>query len=321
MQLDSRSIGWTDATSKPLGLLRGWNRDARLDEISSLQELSKPLRTAHQLKKLALNPRSADDEFQFAVLGDVEPGRFWVSRKLFNVPGVFARQLRAIQSHQIDFCIQLGDMVSRGTRRNYLRLLREMSRVGVEKPYLTVIGNHDRISPHRLSSARIYRSCFGETNYFFDRGGVRFVVLDTSARRLKGNQLRWLNLCLKTDLRTVVLTHIPPAALRVWTDFASARGVGGFTRGAAEFTEIMADHKVDRVYLGHIHGFGVQDFLGVRYVLSGGGGSPLFPSGASDRFHHYIIVSAGPRGITETVHSLDGGKFHIPGSKIIITHH
>ncbi|MFC1680053.1 hypothetical protein ACFL2T_07585, partial [Elusimicrobiota bacterium] len=53
------------------------------------------------------------------------------------------------------------------------------------------------------------------------------------------------------------------------------------------------------VYFGHIHGFGVQDFSGVRYVLTGGGGSPLFPSGARDRFHHYLVVSVGPDGVSE----------------------
>lgn len=286
---------------------------------AGLAELSAPLRTNAQLERLAENQRSAADEFQFAVLGDAEPGRFWISRRLFNRPGVFERQLAAIQEEPVDFLIQLGDMVSRGTPRHYHRLLRRLSRTGLRKPYLTVIGNHDRLHPHRRSDARLYRACFGSTNYAFDYACARFVVLDTSAKRVSARQMRWLDRVLDSSRPKLVFTHIPPNPLRPWTDFAGARGLGGFQRGADELTGLFSSRGVDRVYLGHIHGFGVQDYRGVRYVLSGGGGSPLFPSGALDRFYHYIVVSVAPGGIRETVRGLDGGCFEIPAGKVLIS--
>jgi hypothetical protein len=62
----------------------------------------------------------------------------------------------------------------------------------------------------------------------------------------------------------------------------------------------------------------VQDHLGVRYVLTGGGGSALFPSGASDRFHHFLTVELGPHGIRERVHGMDGRAFHIPSAPVIL---
>jgi len=296
-----------------LGFLDDWP-----EAEPQLRLLSEPLRTSRQLELLAAAPRRIEDAFQFAVLGDAEPGRFWFSRKLFNKPDVFVRQLGRVQGHPIDFTIQLGDMVSRGIHRNYYRFFRDLHDVGLEKPYLTVIGNHDRHSPHSRSTSHLYRACFGRPNYYFDHGGVRFVSLDSSARCLTATQLRWLDLVLRVPALKVVFTHIPPSTLRDWTDIPGSRGIGGFRRGAEEFTAIMSRRGVDRVYLGHIHAFGVQDHGGVRYVLTGGGGSPLFPSGVKDRFHHYIVATASPAGIEETVHSDDGTRFAIPRGKVII---
>lgn len=284
-----------------------------------LDEFSSPLRTELQLSRLAAGRRGPAENFQFAVLGDAEPGRFWWARRLFNTPGAFERQLSEIQTRPVDFSIQLGDMVSRGIHRNYERFFHLLSGVSLRVPYLTVIGNHDRVNPHRKSSSALYRACFGPTNYSFDHGGARFVVLDTSSHGLTRRQLKWLDLVLRTDLRKVVFTHIPPACLlRRWTDFIGARGLGGFRPGAEEFSLIVSRRAVDRVCLGHIHCFGVQDHLGVRYVLTGGGGSPLFPGGTPDRFHHYLVATVSGRDVSETVYSADGGQFDIPQAKVLI---
>ncbi|MBI4424331.1 MAG: metallophosphoesterase [Elusimicrobia bacterium] len=296
-------------------------RDYRkaLAEEALLAKLSRPFRTATQLERLRRAPRKADEPFSFAVLGDAEPGRFWIFRKLFNVPGVFERQLAAMQGHPVDFSIQLGDMVSRGIMRNYLRFFRTLAQVGVRRPYLTVIGNHDRLSPHHRSNAALYTASFGRTNYSFDHGGIRFVCLDTSAHALTRHQLQWIDRVLETPLHKVVFTHIPPACLRRWTDFGASRGIGGFRPGAEELTEILSRRRVSRVYLGHIHGFGVQDYKGVRYVLTGGGGSPLFPSGCNDKYHHFIVARATPAGIRETVHTLERGSFEIPSGRVVFS--
>lgn len=300
-----------------LGRVRLRRREAAA-ERAELAQLSRPLRTSRQLAELAAAGRSPGSEFEFAVLGDVEPGRFWFSRKLFNVSGVFERQMRAIQEHPVDFSVQLGDMVSRGTAGQYRALFENLALLKPARPYLTVIGNHDRYAPHLRSNADFYRACFGKTNYAFDHGGVRFVVLDTSLRAVNAGQLRWLDLMLRTELRKIVFTHVPPAVLS-WARFAGAGGLGGFRRGAEKFIEIVSRRRVERVYMGHIHGFGVQDLRGVRFVLSGGGGSPLFPSSVQDRFYHYIVVKVGPRGIEDAVHSLDGHKFKIPSGKVLIS--
>ena len=278
-------------------------------ELDSLRSLARPFRTDEQLTKLAASPRGAGETFRFAVIGDAEPGRFWFSRTLFNTPGVFWKLLKRADRSGSDFIFQMGDMVSRGTVLNFWTFIKGLFSEGPSTPYLTAIGNHDRHKPHGITNDRVYRAAFGSPDYAFDRGGRRFIVLDSSAGRVTQVQLAWLSGLLNPEVPTVVFTHIPPAPLSEWTDWGSIKGAGGFKEGSAEFMRLMSANKVQRVYMGHIHGLGVLERGGVKYGLPGGGGSPLYPGPVKTRLHHWLSVEAGPRGLVETVHAADGSSF------------
>ncbi|MBI4371137.1 MAG: metallophosphoesterase [Elusimicrobia bacterium] len=295
--------------------------DDRRPPPPELLGLARRWRTERQLGRLARLPAAAAGTARFAVLGDVEPSRFWIWRRLFNREGVFPRQMAAIRAAPAAFVVQLGDMVEKGRPERYARFLRQLRRADLGRPYLTVIGNHDRSRPNGSSHSTLYRRLFGRANYAFDHAGTRFVVLDSSARRLTAAQRRWLRLVLDAPGRKVVFTHMPPAHLGLWGGVGPAHAIGGFTGGAREFSEIVSAARVSRVYMGHVHAFGVQDYRGVRYVLTGGGGSALFPSGAADRFHHFLAVECGPAGVRERVHALDGRSFEIPAAPVILPAH
>ncbi len=293
--------------------------DRQLPE--SLLLLASRLRTERQLRRLSRLPSATGDRVSFAVLGDAEPSRFWIYRKLFNREGVFHQQMSELQKLPLTFTVQLGDMVSKGIVSNYDSFLRGLRRVWSGRPYLTVIGNHDRSRPNGKSHSTLYRGLFGKPNYFFDHGGVRFVVLDSSAKRVSKTQLKWLKLALAVPGRKVVFTHMPPVQLGLWGGVGRVHALGGFIGGAREFAEIVSAAKVSRVYMGHVHAFGVQDHGGVRYVLTGGGGSALFPSGNRDRFHHFLTVEITPGGIRDRVHALDGQVFVIPQGVVLLPTH
>ncbi len=276
-------------------------------DIGTLQKHSRPWRTDEQLAKLAKTPSS--DRFRFAVIGDAEPGRFWISRRFFNSPGVFWKLLARADRSGSDFIFQLGDMVSRGTVARFWEFIRGLASAAPKTPYLTAIGNHDRHKPHGITNDRVYRATFGSPDYSFTRGGWRFVVVDSSAGRITPAQLKWLAGELSPSIPTVVFTHIPPAPLSEWTDWGALKGAGGFKAGSAEFMALMAANKVSRVYMGHIHGLGVLERDGVKYVLTGGGGSPLFPGPVKKKLHHWLSIEAGPDGLVETVHAVDGSSF------------
>ena len=276
------------------------------DEVAVL---AAPLRTEHQLAKLQAAPRAKGESFRFAVIGDAEPGRFWFSRALFGVPGVFWKLLRRADNSGVDFTVQLGDLVSRGLRSKFRDVFRGLRAMNLKKPFLTLIGNHDRHKPHGVSNDRLYRRYWGDTDWVLDRGDWRFITLDNSAGRLTAEQLEWLRRSMVPGKRFIVFLHIPPAPLSVFTDYGGLKGAGGFKQGAEEFMRLMSAHKVDRVYMGHVHGLAAVTRDGVRYVLSGGGGSPLYPNASLNLIHHSLEVEVGPLGVSETVHPLDGRPF------------
>lgn len=284
-------------------------RARSVGDLGILEKHANPWRTDEQLTKLAASPRSASESFTFAVIGDAEPGRFWISRKMFNSPGVFWKLLRRAERSKPDFILQLGDMVSRGTISNFWTFIKGLILSRTETPYLTVIGNHDRHKPHGVTNDRVYRAVFGSTDYSFTRGGYKFVIVDSSAGRITAPQLEWLRRELSPSVPTVVFTHIPPAPLSEWTDWGRLKGAGGFWEGSTAFMDLMSANKVARVYMGHIHGLGTLERGGVKYVLTGGGGSPLFPGPVKRRLHHWLSVEAGPAGLVETVQAADGSSF------------
>lgn len=265
---------------------------------------SRRWRTETQLESLRGGGAERADRVDFAVIGDAEPGRFLWSRLLFGTPGAFHSQLAGIRAEPVDLVIQLGDMVSRGLPGHYAEFLDELDRHRPGRPYFTVLGNHDRRSPHGHSDASEYRAAFGEPNYFFDRGPARFIILDTSEEGLRDSQRRWLNHALDTDRIKLVFMHKPPAGLAPWV----AGRFGGFVKGSDAMMRLFSRRGVARVYMGHVHGFAQARVDGVTYVLTGGGGSPLYPSLVPHRFHHYLVVSAGPDGVSETLQKLGGER-------------
>ncbi|MFH1725017.1 MAG: metallophosphoesterase [Elusimicrobiota bacterium] len=268
----------------------------------------------------SLHPES-NESFTFAVIGDVEGGRFPWQRWWSPGKDAFLRQLRAIHAQSPDLIVQLGDFVSKGTAENYgayLRLIGEE----VSLPMFHVIGNHDRSRPNGEADKSLYRALFGEGDYSFDHNGWRFVAVDSSDSRLGSAQLAWLDRELETPLRKVVFTHVVPAFLEGRLQStgpadisAQFRGSGFFKEGSERFGEIMSERAVERVYMGHIHAFGSAVHKGVRYVLTAGGGSPLYPlppDYPKRKKAHYLIIEAGPDGLKETVHELDGTSFSLP---------
>ncbi|MDX6768960.1 MAG: metallophosphoesterase [Elusimicrobiota bacterium] len=276
----------------------------------AVARLAAPLRTERQLARLQERPRAPGESFRFTVIGDAEPGRFWFSRLLFGRPGVFRRLLERADASGSDFILQLGDLVSRGLRARFRDLFVQLRAARLSTPFLTVIGNHDRHAPHGVSNDRLYRRYWGATDWVLDRGDWRFVTVDSSAGRVTPEQLAWLDSVLVPGKRFVVFTHVPPAPLGEFTDYGRLKGVGGFREGSAAFMRLMAERGVERVYMGHVHGLGAVERDGVTYVLTGGGGSPLYPSPLR-RLHHALDVEIGPEGVHETVRPLDGAAFRL----------
>ena len=283
-----------------------------------------------------LPPRGAADAFSFGVIGDSEPGRFWWER-VFN-PGreAFLEQWRSLQAGPAEFVLQLGDFVSEGDVPHYREHVSLIEREAA-KPFLRCVGNHDRSRPNGDADKNLYDAVFGARDYFFDHAGWRFVSVDSSDRRLTPSQVGWLKAALAVPGPKVVFTHVPPAFLRklaplpevgeleAWSDDkgeAEAQKdylrdflTNYFDEGSEAFEDLVSGADVRAVYMGHVHAFWAADHRGVRYVISGGGGSPLYPlppGYPKKRFAHVLSVRSGPSGLTETVVPHRGAPFVLP---------
>lgn len=296
---------------------------------SDLIEAGKRWANAAQAALLTrINP-APKPSFSFAVMGDSEPGRFpW--ERVFS-PGKKApgQLLRAISGKKLDFVFRLGDMVSTGNAKNYRRHVAFLEKEA-SLPIFSVIGNHDRSRPNGAADKTLYQVVYGKSDFFIDYNGWRFVGLDTSDRLLRPDQLAWLEQTLATPLRKMIFTHVPPKYLKGKFEYCppqaspqqpSTQGywkdvfTGFFDKGSKEFEELVSRHGVERVFMGHIHAFGVADYRQTRYILSGASGSPLYPTPPDMpqcKITHYLEVRAGPGPVSETGHDLDGGEFNLP---------
>lgn len=272
-------------------------------------------------KRLAAAPPSASG-VSFGVIGDAEPGRFFWERWFNPGADVFARQLDELQARGPELIMQLGDFVSKGIAKNYREHLELLAR-HAHLPLFHIQGNHDRSAPNGPADKNLYRAVFGAGDYFFERGGWRFVAFDSADYAVTDAQLDWLDAALDTEVPAIIFMHIPPDYLKgkVFSkgpgdkDIQAAFLAGWFDGGAARFREIVERRRVKRVYMGHIHSFAQGEVGGVKYVITAGGGSPFYPlppGYPTRRKGHYLWVQAQSNGsLTETVHELDGTTFPI----------
>ncbi len=276
-----------------------------------------------------LTPRPAGETFTFGVIGDAEHGRFWWERVFSPEKAAFLNQWRALQSSDADFAFQLGDFVSEGTAENY-REHAALVEKEATKPLLRCIGNHDRARPNGDADKNLYDAVFGARDYYFDHGGWRFVSLDSSDRKVTGAQLAWLKAALAVPGPKVIFTHVPPDYIKsiqplkevgeLETEDDDKGAVSDFFTnyfkdGSKEFEDLVTNGGVKAVYMGHIHAFWAADHRGVRYVISGGGGSPLYPlppGYPKKKFAHVLRITAGPSGLVETVVPYKGAPFVLP---------
>jgi Icc protein len=152
-----------------------------------------------------------------------------------------------------DFIIAGGDLVSDESEESYRRLQALLS--PVEAPIHFLMGNHD----NREAFRRVFRperpASTEPVTEVFERGGVRFLLLDSilpgkEEGRLGGEQLHWLEaeLAAHPDRPTWVFLHHQPLPIYIrWLD---ALGL----QDQEEFLAVLARHpQVEAVCYGHVH--------------------------------------------------------------------
>jgi 3',5'-cyclic AMP phosphodiesterase CpdA len=158
-----------------------------------------------------------------------------------------------------DFVMLDGDITDFGIRDEFEWIHDIMSKLN--KPYMTVIGNHDLSG----NGEKVYKKMYGSLNDSFLYRDFKFILLNTNSREYAFNgkvpDLDWLQTQLAGDdfQRAVVISHVPPFD----DDFD--------IKLAARYNEMLyTSGKVNLSLHGHQHAFRDTTYNEghIRYLVS-----------------------------------------------------
>ncbi|NEU07935.1 metallophosphoesterase [Flavihumibacter sp. R14] len=142
-----------------------------------------------------------NDTLRFIVCGDSQASQ--------NEVELFVKKANELQG--LDLVFLAGDISDFGSLQEMEWLVRDFQ--NLKAPYFAVIGNHDLLG----KGADVFKRMFGDLNYSFSYGGVKFVCHDTNGREYKFNgtvpDVNWLQTELIADGSVssyIALAHVRP---------------------------------------------------------------------------------------------------------------
>jgi hypothetical protein len=240
---------------------------------------------------------AATAAFQFVAYGDTRT-RHDVHRKVVEAILKYAAP---------DFIVQTGDMVADGSDSSLWPTFFDIEHQLLRKAaYFPALGNHER------NDSFFYQFFGGKAYYSFNWGNAHFTILDSDVPNVAptpaardafwAEETRWLEDDLQRNQNAeyrFVAAHHPPM-----TAVAKRQDDNPHMKALIPMFE---KYKVTACIFGHDHNY--QHYLknGVHYIITGGGGAPLYD------------VDMPPADITKKVISTENFVvFKVDGKKLRI---
>jgi len=259
--------------------------------------------------------------FRFLVFGDSGTG----SPEQRSLAQLMLRERPAFVLHNGDLAYPRGQFLHLLTR--YLDIYQDLFK---RAPVFAAPGNHEYESDngegyfalHAPPSETVPLPERGRY-YSFDWGDVHFVSLDTNlplARAIQGTgaMLQWLDQDLartRRPFRVVFFQHSPYPTSVHETDVTSAQV-------RQHIVPILERYNVHVVFGGHEHSYQISKPLrggrpvdpgaGTVYIITGGGGAPLYPVvprphlAYAESAHHFLRVEVDGPSLTVQAVRIDG---------------
>lgn len=213
---------------------------------------------------------------------------------------------QAIEKEHPLFVIKPGDLVDNGTNATHWIDFFQASPFVHNSTLYPVLGNHENYS-HLFFS--YFSLPFNERWYSFENGPVHVVGLDSNTRnRYRLLQFLWLVHDLRAHHRpfTIVFFHHP---------VYSSSEHGNTTILQKIWAPVFERYHVDIVFNGHDHNYEHSLINGVIYIVTGGGGSPLYDNGHSpwtvysEKTYHYCLLTVNSSTLLFEAKKPDGFVF------------
>ena len=260
---------------------------------------------------------AAREVLRFAVYGDTRDGH-----------DVHRQLVADVLGFRPALVLQTGDLVHHGGAAEEWRIFDDITgAMRRQLPYYPARGNHD-VSAEGFYEARVTRPVLSGNKlyYAFEQGDVHFVAIDTQQPLgPESEQGRWLEADLaqaQAAGRTIVpffhkaIFSIGPHAAEA--DVQALQPI---------LHPLFRRHGVRLVFQGHDHVYYRTVRDGITYVVTGGGGAPLYdgehrelglPGDVFEKVHHFCIVDEAAGRFEVTAYRSDLtelDRFEVPAGR------
>lgn len=207
-----------------------------------------------------------DEPFTFVVYGDNRSNAY-----------IHRRIAEEIVDVAPSFLLNTGDLVNDGNNLDdWYLFFNAISELLRKTPYMPTIGNHENNSANYFN---LFSLPENERWYSFEFSNARFIALSTEEDYSPGSpQYEWFSQNLSSRPDSIdwvfVYLHRPP--------YSSGTNHGSDLRVRSILCPLFEEYGVDMVFSGHEHNYERSLVANVYYIVTGGGGAPLYPVGSSE---------------------------------------
>jgi hypothetical protein len=220
-------------------------------------------------------------------------------------PAVHRRVANSIAASGARFTLVTGDLVDTPEDPAAWAEFRDIVKELRKKPYDCAVGDHDP------GEKLYFKKELGLDRLYYDRkdGDFHIFVLDSSGKFADKDQVDWLEktAAASTAKHKIAVMHHTPYSIK-------ASRVAEAEELRPKIHPLLVKLKFCAAMCGHVHAFYTTLRDGVRYVVTAGGGAPLYsidaslgqPGDLSRKFHHFVGFKIAGSRIEGHVYDPDG---------------
>jgi 3',5'-cyclic AMP phosphodiesterase CpdA len=227
--------------------------------------------------------KSIEPPLQFAVIGDSRDGE-----------KVYAQLLQRILKRKPNFIVHLGDMIPRPHEKEWKAFF-EISKP-IDLPFFPVVGNHD--VGNTVRGEEIYQKQFflpeGRTYYAFQTRDHLFIILDSEKGKGKimDEQWSWLEKTLSSSNERFKFVFLHRPLFLSMDSLKTGKAMDRYPLDRDELHRLFLRTGVKAVFAGDDHRYDRIEKENILYLITGGGGAPLYSFKDRGGYFHYVWIVA-----------------------------